>query len=88
MIEIPMLLIGVIGHWAKKLMQMRQETGKMIGPVEAFRAKPYHIVKVTLTALAGGFAMYDMGLMNPASAFLFGYFADSAPSALKRRIKQ
>lgn len=87
MIEIPMLLIGIAGHWLKKLMEIHRDTGELVSPIDAFKAQPYHVLKVTLIALAGGVALYEMGQLTSVSALLFGYFADSAPAAIKRKIK-
>lgn len=81
-----MLLVGIAAHWAKKLMERHRETGAMVSPVEAFKDQPYHVVWVTLMAVAGGYALYDMGQLTIVSALLFGFSADSAAAALKRRV--
>lgn len=88
MIEISMLLIGISAHWLKKLMEIHRDTGKVIGPVEAFKAQPYHVAWVSILALAGGLALYDMGQLTTVSALLFGFSADSAAAALKRKVQQ
>ncbi len=84
--EIAMLAVVITSHWLKKRME-RHQSGDKVSPIEAFKEQPYHIAKVTLTALAGGFALYEMGQLTAVSALLFGYFADSAPAALKRKLK-
>lgn len=85
--EIALLVVGIAAHWIKKLIESRQ-SGDKVGPIEAFKERPYHVLKVTLVALAGGIALFEMGQLNAISALLFGYFADSAPAALKRRLQK
>lgn len=85
MIEVTLLAVGVVAHWLKKLAERRQETGRVPNPVDAFLARPYHVVWTTLLAVAVGVALHEMGQLNPANALLLGFSADSAAAALKRR---
>lgn len=60
-------------------------TGVVPHPIEAFKQQPYKVIHTTLIAIGVGIALFYMGMLNPASALLTGFGADSAAGALKRK---
>lgn len=85
MTEIVLLFVGVVAHWAKKMMELRQETGEAFTPLEYLRLQPYRIVWTTLLAVGAGVALHSMGELTPILALATGFCADSAAGMLKRR---
>lgn len=85
MFEIGMVILGVILHWVKKLSEITQHTGKVANPLDFFLSRPYKIVGASVMAVAGGSALWHMGMLDPASALLLGFTCDSIAGTLQRR---
>lgn len=86
MIEIGLLVLGIVAHWGKKLMEIHQETGRLMTPAEYFRAQPYRVIWTTLLAVGAGIALYSMGELTPVTAIVYGFACDSVAGMLKRRV--
>lgn len=84
MIEIILLILGVVAHFLKKLMEWRQTTGE-IDPRLYFLEQPYRIVWTALLAIGAGVALYSMGELTPITALATGFCADSVAGMLKQR---
>lgn len=85
MIEAGLLVLGILAHWLKKLMEARQTTGEIPNPLDLFWAQPYKVVYSILMSVAAAYVMFDLGMLNGATAFFLGFSADSAAAAIKRR---
>lgn len=85
MITIIMVVLGLLTHFLKDLIRIKQENGVPPNIIEYWKANPYQTLLCVVGACAGYFALLETGQLTALTAFGIGYMANSVADVIGKR---
>lgn len=85
LIYILLATLGLIAHFLKKLVEVKNSTGRLVRPSDYWLANPYTSLSSIVLCAAGLLMLWGTDELTRMSAFTFGYMADSVINMLMKR---
>lgn len=85
MTTILMVILGLLTHFLKDLIRIKQEEGAPPNIIKYWKDNPYQTLLSIVGALSGYFALLETGQLTALTAFGIGYMANSVADVLGKR---
>lgn len=85
MTTILMIVLGLMTHFLKDLIRIKNETGSPPNLIKYWKDNPYQTLLSIVSGAAGYFALMETGQLTALTAFGIGYMANSVADVLGKR---
>lgn len=85
LLSLVMVICGLIVHFLKDLIRIKQETDKLPSIKGYWREHPYQSLICIVGAVVGFIALFSTGQLTPITAFGVGYMANSVADTIGKR---
>lgn len=81
-------ILGLLAHYLKKFIEVKNATGEIVSPKVYFADNPYTSLSSVVLCVAGMAMLWGSDELTKVTAFMLGYMSDSAISMIMRRHQQ